>query len=324
MKKILLGVLIALVIVLASQIDFGDLAEKIFVPDTKEIIKDCPVVLNGKVISLGMDESSVSDILGEPCDRLLSEYGFYWNIYHENFKNYIQVGIKDGVVVGMYTNSPDFIIENAAAGMEKEKIHSFFGEPLDGIVKGDTRYLSNGSSDDANFDTYEIRGAYVTFFYDIHKNNSLVSVNIIDCDVEESFDMLYAPPNNELKASFEAQNFYVTNATRRNEGLAPFKRNSELDSLALSHSLDMAKNNYFSHTNQDGETVMDRSKEYNIHFEKLGENLAMGSQNTIYMHELLMNSEGHRKNLLADFTNVGMGVAFSQDNSPYLTQNFSK
>ena len=152
----------------------------------------------------------------------------------------------------------------------------------------------------------------------------MTAVNIIDCDVEESFDMLYAPQSLELKKSFELENFYVTNATRINEGLVPFLAHEGLDKLAYGHALDMAKNNYFSHTNQNGDTVIQRAKKHSIKFKTIGENLAMGSQSSIYMHELLMNSEGHRKNILGDFTNMGVGVAFAENNTPYLTQNFLK
>ena len=324
MKKILLGVLIAVLVILASQVDFGEIIDRLSIMKKEDTIKDCPVSLNGKTVALGMSESEVFDIFGAPSDVLLSEYGFYWNIYHENFKNYIQVGIKDGTVVGMYTNSPNLLFETLAVGDKKEKVNELFGESLDGIVKGDTRYLSNGSENESSFESYKIRGGYVTFFYDVFKNNSLTSVNIIDCDVEEDFDMLYAPPSDELKHSFEIQNFYVTNATRVNEGLAPFLLHEGLSKLAFSHSFDMAENEYFSHTGKNGDTVLDRSQKFDFDFEKIGENLAMGSQNSVYMHELLMNSEGHRKNILAGFTNMGVGVAFASDNTPYLTQNFLK
>lgn len=323
-KKILLGVLIAVLVVLASQVDFGEIFDRLSIIKKEDTIKDCSVSVDGKTVALGMSESEVFDTFGTPFDVLLSEYGFYWNIYHENFKNYIQVGIKDGVVVGMYTNSPNLIFEALTVGDKKEKVNKLFGESLDGIIKGDTRYLSNGSESEASFESYKIKGAYVTFFYDTFKNNSLTSVNIIDCDVEESFDMLYAPASDELKKSFETQNFYVTNATRQNEGLTLFLPHEGLSELAFSHSLDMAENEYFSHTGKNGDTVLDRSEKYSIDFEKIGENLAMGSQNSVYMHELLMNSEGHRKNILASFTNMGVGVAFSSDNTPYLTQNFLK
>lgn len=324
MKKILLGVLIAVLVVLVSQVDFSEIFDRLSIIKKEDAIKDCPVSINGKTVALGMSEDEVFDTFGAPSDILLSEYGFYWNIYHENFKNYIQIGIQDGIVVGMYTNSSNLIFETLTIGDKKEKVNELFGESLDGIIKGDTRYLSNGSEDDASFESYKIKGAYVTLFYDTFKNNSLTSVNIIDCDVEESFDMLYAPASDELKKSFETQSFYVTNATRQNEGLAPFLPHEELKELAFSHSLDMAENEYFSHTAKNGDSVLDRSQKHNIDFEKIGENLAMGSQNSIYMHELLMNSEGHRKNILASFTNMGVGVAFASDNTPYLTQNFLK
>ena len=324
MKKILLAVLIAVLVILASFVDFGDVLDRLSIIKKDDIVKDCPVIIDEKMISIGMSESEIFASLGSACDTLLSEYGFYWNIYHENFKNYIQIGIKDGVVVAVYTNSDNLLFEGVTTDRKKDEIRVLFGEPLDGIIKGDTRYLSNGDTDDANLDVYKIRGAYVTFFYDAFKNNSLTSVNIIDCDVEESFDMLYAPQSDELKKSFEIQNFYVTNATRQKEGLTPFLPHEGLNELSFDHSYDMAKNDYFSHRSQNGDSVLERAQGHGIKFRTIGENLAMGSQNSIYMHELLMNSEGHRKNILGDFTNMGTGIAFAENDKPYLTQNFLK
>lgn len=324
MKKIFLAVLIAILVILASFVDFGDILGRLSIIKKDEIVKDCPVIVNEKMVNIGMSESKVFNSFGDPCDTLISEYGFYWNIYHENFKNYIQIGIKDGVVVAVYTNSPNLLFEDVATGTNKDTIRTIFGKPLDGIVKGDTRYLSNGGEKDSNLDIYKIRGAYVTFFYDTFKNNSLTSVNIIDCDVEEGFDMLHAPASAELRESFEIQNFYVTNATRKKEGLAPFLPHEELDKLSYDHSYDMAEKDYFSHKSQNGDSVLERAQGHGINFKTIGENLAMGSQNSIYMHELLMNSEGHRKNILGDFTNMGTGIAFGENDKPYLTQNFLK
>jgi len=92
--------------------------------------------------------------------------------------------------------------------------------------------------------------------------------------------------------------------------------------VALLHSQEMAENNYFNHTDLSGGTVADRAHAGGVRFKVVGENIAMGAQNTLYMHELLMNSEGHRKNILADYTALGTGVAFSKEDVPYLTQNF--
>ena len=324
MKKIIIAVLLVLAVILAYQLDFYGFIDNLSIIKREETIKDCPITIGDKTVRLGMTESEVNNILKEPSDKLISEYGFNWNIYHENFKNYVQIGIKDDVVVGMYTNSPELLFEGFGAGTLREDIIEKFGTPLEGIIKGDTRYLTNGKDNGDKFSIYKIRGAYVTFFYDIYENNSLTSVNIIDCDVEESFDMLYASGIDDLKNSFRMQNFYVTNATRVKMGLAPFINHDGLDTLAEYHACDMADNNYFDHLSQNGDSVLERGKKHGIKFKTIGENLAMGSQNSLYMHELLMNSEGHRKNILSDFTHMGVGVAFAENDTPYLTQNFLK
>lgn len=324
MKKILTAALIAVLVICLVNLDYGAVYDWVLNIKKEERIKDCPVTVGEKEVHLGMSEEEVLNIFGEPKDVFISEYGFKWNIYHDNFKNYLQIGTDNEKVVGIYTNSQDFLLEGVKRGAKKDAVRTSFGEPLDGIVKGNTRYLSNSDENNKNFDIYELRGGYVTFFYDVFKNNSLTSVNIIDCDVEEGFLRLYADKSEELKVSFEMQNFYVTNATRVNEGLPPLITHDGLNKTALSHAKDLAEEEYFSHKNKNGETVLDRALNYGVKFKSIGENLAMGAQNSVYMHELLMNSEGHRKNILADFTHVGVGVAFSDDNAPYLVQNFLK
>ncbi len=324
MKKALTFFLVAVVLMTSGCNVLIDKLVQHTAPNNRPAVKDCPLTFGEETIQIGMEEDEIYSLFGTPVDVLPSEYGFDWNIYHKNFKNYIQIGIKDGKVVGIYTNSPEFLFEGLAVGDKKDSVSEKFGEAENGIVKGNTRYFANGSKEDANMETYLIRGAYVTFFYDTHENNSLTSINIIDYDVEQEFDMLYAPASDYLKDSFEVQSFYVANAIRVRMGLLPFKYNGELADIALSHSLDMAENNYFSHNNKNGDSVLERADDAQIDFSAIGENLATGSQNSLYMHELLMNSEGHRKNLLGKFTHMGAGIAFNDDDTPYLTQNFLK
>ena len=323
MKKILLILFVSCSLLFTSCTYIENVIDRFSIGEEK-MIKDCPLKEGERTVFLGMSADEVASVFGHPRDTFISEYGFVWNIYHENFKNYIQIGIKDNKVVGIYTNSKEFSIEGITQGTEKEDINQKFGTTENGIVKGSTRFLSNGAEDDANMEIYQIRGAYVTFFYDSHKNNSLTSVNIIDYDTEQAFDMLYAKGTDELKQSFDIQNFYLLNATRVREGLSPFTRKHELDALATAHSCDMIQNGYFSHYSLNGDSVLERVQDYGISFSRIGENLAMGAQNSIYLHELLMNSEEHRKNILGDYTHIGIGTAFLEDGAPYLTQNFLK
>ena len=60
-----------------------------------------------------------------------------------------------------------------------------------------------------------------------------------------------------------------------------------------------------------------------ISYRMAGENLAMGQLSSIFAHEGLMNSIGHRKNILqTDFESLGVGVAFNTESRPYYTENF--
>jgi len=70
-------------------------------PETQEFVFD------GKVSTLiGASLSDVIETFGEP-DRIdLSKYGFDWYIYNNNLLKYIQIGIEDDKVVGVFTNSP--------------------------------------------------------------------------------------------------------------------------------------------------------------------------------------------------------------------------
>lgn len=324
MKKLMLVFVIICAALAFFYFDAGEFIKDLIPVKEEQMIKDCPLKIGQKSVALGMSEEEVASVFGTPHDVLPSEYGFSWNIYHENFKNYVQIGIKDGAVVAMYTNSDGFLVGGIEEGSQKEKVKEKFGEALNGIVKGSTRYLSNGAENSENLEIYQIRGGYVTFFYDKLKNNSLTSVNIIDYDVEQSFNMLYAQGTEDLKHSFEKQNFYVVNATRVKEGLIAYKQHKDLDALALSHSCDMVENGYFSHYSLNGDSVLERAQNAGIKFRKIGENLAMGAQNSLYLHELLMNSEGHRKNILGDFSHMGTGVGFLDNGTPYLTQNFLK
>lgn len=85
----------------------------------------------------------------------------------------------------------------------------------------------------------------------------------------------------------------------------------------------MAKNRYFSHDNLDGLSPFDRLKQDRITYQAAGENIASGQASSIFAHEGLMNSLGHRENILStNFNALGVGVAFDSDSRPYYTENF--
>ncbi len=328
LKKLATSFLLALFLITFSELD----TERLFYELSLKVVqKDTPVPQNrtdalsesGRDVFCGMEYDDVLTRFGDPSDILESEYGFYWNIFHKNFQNYIQIGMQDHRVVGIYTNSPQFSFRGITVGTAKADVHMILESPVDYIIKKNTKYIMNGMNNaNVNLELFQTENMYVTVFYDVFKNNSVTAIHIIEYETEQAFQRLHGSGSFSLQESFEKQNFYVTNALRVREGLTPFSYHAAAQTAARKHSYDMAAHDYFDHTDLEGGTVADRAKREHIPFRSVGENIAMGAQNTLYMHELLMNSEGHRKNLLADFHSVGMGVAFSQDNVPYLTQNF--
>ena len=83
----------------------------------------------------------------------------------------------------------------------------------------------------------------------------------------------------------------------------------------------MVKNNYFEHTDLNGHSPFDRMKRDGIQFNAAAENLAYGQQSSIYAHEGLMNSLGHRENILNTHVNtLGVGVDFNNKRQPFWTE----
>ena len=86
----------------------------------------------------------------------------------------------------------------------------------------------------------------------------------------------------------------------------------------------MASNNYFSHNNLQGKSPKDRDREAGLN-KGMGENIHFGSSSIIHSHEAFMNSEVHRKNVLAKTaTNVMAGVAYDSKGIIHVTVNMYK
>lgn len=102
----------------------------------------------------------------------------------------------------------------------------------------------------------------------------------------------------------------------------------DLRQTARKHSRDMARKDYFDHTNLMGQSHADRYLEDGISDVVSGENLAKigGYSHPVHRAEIgLMNSPGHRANILnKEYNCVGIGVHKSEEKVYYYTQNFAK
>ena len=150
----------------------------------------------------------------------------------------------------------------------------------------------------------------------------------------------------------EALTHNLINAERTKQGLRALKHDRELTLIARNHSLDMAKNDYFSHDNLKGQDPTDRGKsagydcfkDYGSHYTfGLAENIYQGGlvSLTTYINgvpfddwfileeiaagavESWMKSPWHRENILdSSYDGAGLGVAIADDGKVYFTQVF--
>ncbi|WP_284709508.1 CAP-associated domain-containing protein [Cytobacillus firmus] len=273
-------------------------------------------------IEIGDDKAEIEKNLGPSIRISANEYGTDWHAYHDHYQNFVMVAYdKQEKAAGIYTNQ-DLIssTKEIAYGTPKASVAEQLGKPLDRMRKDLVIFQLEEKRD---YDLYELDGNYVTIFYDKHRDNTVTSIQIISKSLEKQKESFYANASSVLKEGFEWQLFDITNAERVNHGVPVLEWDDTVKETARKHSSDMAENNYFDHTNLQGLSPFDRMQADEVSFMLAGENLASGQFSSIFAHEGLMNSLGHRKNILRrDYEFLGVGVAFNSKSQPYYTENF--
>lgn len=106
----------------------------------------------------------------------------------------------------------------------------------------------------------------------------------------------------------------LVNKERQDRGIAPLTLREEALPAARAHARDMWERKYFGHYSPEGETVGDRLEQEEVNYTIAGENLAL-APTLETAHAGLMNSQGHRENILeARFNQAAIGVV---DNGIY-------
>ena len=120
----------------------------------------------------------------------------------------------------------------------------------------------------------------------------------------------------ELQVDEKSENdmFNKINEERKKLAIPELILLAPLSEVARAHAKDMWERKYFSHYSPEGKDVGDRLNEANIKYSFAGENLAL-APTVQTAHTGLMNSEGHRENILEPrFKRIGIGVI---DNGVY-------
>ena len=173
--------------------------------------------------------------------------------------------------------------------------------------------------------------------------------------------LLLASPHSVFAAVPPAYEYWQSyllsqmNESRREQDLLPLGLDQDFTEVAQSHADDMAavfddtdvnsmQRTYIKHQSSDGRSFADRIHNANIQdFRSAGENVGYGFQKPItelhkmiketidFIHSSMMAEvppeDGHRKNILGDFSHVGIGLslnreASSKQNSLFLVTDF--
>lgn len=225
-----------------------------------------------------------------------------------------------GIVKSRYVDGRDEVVEGVTVGTDsRSDVTSLLGVPVDSVEVRGSKYLFDDSGE---YEVFNVENRFLFVFYDKHKNDIVRAIYWIDRNTYIE-NPSYLDGEIELRGYFEDSMVDLINSTRLQEGLGNLNYDVMMNEVARKHSENMIEHRFFDHTDSEGFTVSDRVREGGYRVSLVGENLAYGQLNAMFAHENLMNSLGHRENILnKDYSYVGVGVAFSEENVPYFTVIF--
>lgn len=193
--------------------------------------------------------------------------------------------------------------------------------PLRGTVKRDVRESSIGRQLLVFADRY---AGTVKSTLDEATKEALKFITV-QPKSKERITLDIAPLKNELSIDEKSEDRMLSliNSERAKVGVPILVVSTKITEVARAYSRDMLERHYFSHISPEGTDAGDRLVIAGISYAVAGENLAYAPDVEI-AHQGLMNSEGHRKNILdSQFHHIGIGVIDGGVYGKMFVQNFT-
>lgn len=169
--------------------------------------------------------------------------------------------------------------------------------------------------------TSQLEGPLNNVFGDF--TNDSLTLLTIKPQTNETVNLGFNTSNFSPNEALEIQMIEKVNEERAKVGLKPLTFDSKLREVGRGHSADMFERGYFSHYSPEGESVADRADKKDIKYLVVGENLAYAPSLQL-AHQGLMNSEGHRANILSsEYGKIGIGIQDGKGFGLMVTQVFS-
>jgi uncharacterized protein YkwD len=278
-------------------------------------------------VYIGQASSEVQNLLGTPKRMDPSPFGYEWWIYNQDLTRYVQVGIKDGKVVDLYSNAPTWTFQTIKIGTEKSQVNQILPYQSEVSFSYDQANFSI-TNDQAERPLYLFEGNPVIIYLDKYKQETVTGIRFIAKQYlfeSRSYALNatyygqspnFAPPaftaeeQKQIEQGSERQILDLTNVARLRNGLPSLTWNETAAEVGRSHSVDMSTHHFFDHVSAtSGLDPFQRMEKAGITFVAAGENIAEGYSDAVEVYEGWMNSLGHRENILNEhFTTLGVGV----------------
>ena len=284
-------------------------------------------------LRIGISTGELERLIGQPSRVDPTPFEYEWWIYNQDYDNYFQVGVRDEQVVRIYSNSANWGYKEAQIGQRVSEVKNALD--LSGSIEFEYQNATitlepQGSASDwiyMSIDREEAVDTVVQVMVDLHNDNRITAVLLSDIEANLATGNyayhiswvgdrpefgpleLSTREQREVDQALEFQFLDLINSIRVRKGLHTLSWHQEVAEVALEHSKDMYYNNFFAHDSPYTGSVGDRVEDANISFQRVLENISYGRNDAIKTHESLMNSLGHRRNILSeDITDLGAGA----------------
>lgn len=280
-------------------------------------------------VHIGDDHRKVVSLFGEPLHRYPSAYGYENWVYFSDDTGFMQLGVSNGKIKDIYSNSVDWSFQGISVGTPiSEVIRRLSVERDLEFVVNDVTYSREQDLERDEFLIVLLDHAIIAQVHlDIHDDYKVTSLRLTHHDVyvyrrisgmSWTFFTNNPPPDPpELSESERLQMhegeawamFHCVNGFRQRFGLSVLYWVPDLAEVALGHSVDMYEAGFFAHDSPNTGSVRDRIQNAELPFATFAENIACQQMDAVAATDSLMNSLGHRRNILNDgFTGLGTGV----------------
>ncbi len=298
-------------------------------------------------ISLGDSAGRVRSLLGEPQRVDRSTYGIDWWIYNADLLNYLQVGVRQGIVTALYTCGLEWSFAGISPGDPWSRLAQQFKleNNLQLTYDGAIFTIRQTDRDLRENPLVMVNDAAAIFYCDLHEGDKVVAVFLAQKETllkrggfsysyrydprrppDLTVPFLSAAQRREAAMGAALQLLDLANSMRLRRGLPLLAWHPQAAAVAREHSQEMYTFGYFAHESPlSGKNPFDRLRAAGIVFLSAGENIAYGQPEAFCAHAGLMNSLGHRQNILNEgFTHLGAGVVDVYYTQKFLTPHSSR